>query len=521
MSRTTPSPADATCSTSLGAASASRRDGRDGDHELWRLTVDHSPVGMCLVSTEGQMVMPNRAFAEMIGYAEDELRGWTFHAITHPEDLAVDVELFEETMRGERSSYRLVKRFVHADGHVVWGDLSVALMHSDDGTPLHFISQVLDVTSQRQDRARLAQAVKDVERERNLLQAILDTVDVGLMLVERDGTIARINRRQEDLLAMAECGDVRDGVAQHGHFYGADGTTALAESQMPAVRAVAGEEFDDYRVWVGPDMATRRALSVSARTVRDAGGDPSGAALAFGDVTDLMNALQAREVFEGSVSHELRTPLTAVLGHLEMVLEDGGLSVSATRQLEVAQRNAVRLGSLVSDLLDTAARGKGTLALSPAAADVAALARDVVEAATPAAQAAGVTLEVHAPSPAPAMVDLHRVRQVLDNVVSNAVKYTDPGGRVDLVVETAGDVVTLTVTDTGIGIASEDLVRLFDPFFRADTARGRAAPGVGLGLGIARSIAVAHGGRMEVASRLGEGTTVRTVLPVGGPSDDA
>ncbi|GAA0986085.1 Alkaline phosphatase synthesis sensor protein PhoR [Nocardioides aquaticus] len=515
--RRTPDPTalDAARLGRLRADQDSPRDVREGDHALWQLTVEHSPVGMCLVNLEGDLVMPNRAFAEMIGYTQAEVRGLTFQELTHPDDLGEDVALFEQALRGERTSYRLVKRYLHADGSVVWGDLSVALMRASDGTPLHFISQVLDVTTQRQDRERLAQAMAAVERERSLSQAVLDTVDVGLVLVDRDGGAERVNRRQLAILAMADPDGLLSSTGHNGHFYAADGTTPLTVDQMPTMRAVCGEEFDDDRVWVGPDRASRRALSVSARTVRDAAGEAVGAALAFSDVTDLVTALQAREVFESSVSHELRTPLTSVLGHLELVLDDPGLSEAATRQLRVAQRNATRLQYLVSDLLDPAARGLGTLELLRAPTDVAALVRDVVATGSAEARAAQIAVVAHADDCVRAVVDVHRVHQVLDNLVSNAVKYTDPGGSVDVTVEADEDEVTLSVTDTGIGIAPDDLERLFEPFFRADHARERVAPGVGLGLGIARSIVVAHGGRLEVDSTPGAGSTFCVVLPRG------
>ena len=112
----------------------------------------------------------------------------------------------------------------------------------------------------------------------------------------------------------------------------------------------------------------------------------------------------------------------------------------------------------------------------------------------------------------PAIVDAGRVRQVLENLVSNAVKYTDPGGRIDVRLEVADEVVVITVTDTGIGIPEGDLDRLFDPFFR-DHARERMGPGLGLGLGIAQSIVVAHDGRIDVGSTPGEGSTFRITLP--------
>jgi hypothetical protein len=103
--------------------------------QRWRLTMEHSPVGMTLVGQGGELLVANRAFREMLGYPEDVLRTMTFQEITHPEDLAADLALLEETLAGGRSSYRIRKRYIHADGHLVWGDLSVALLRSEGVLP--------------------------------------------------------------------------------------------------------------------------------------------------------------------------------------------------------------------------------------------------------------------------------------------------------------------------------------------------------------------------------------------------
>lgn len=214
-----------------------------------------------------------------------------------------------------------------------------------------------------------------------------------------------------------------------------------------------------------------------------------------------MHALQARKIFESSVSHELRTPLTAVLGHLEMLIDGADLPEEALQRLLVADRNANRLRLLVSDLLDPAARGEGTLTLFRAPADITALVQETLEAMTGAARAAGVDLVCPRGEPVRAFVDAHRVRQVIDNLVSNAIKYTDSGGRVGVTIGTDADTVTVTVTDTGIGMDADALERVWEPFYRADEARRRVSPGVGLGLGIARSIAHAHEGQLRADSR--------------------
>ena len=218
-----------------------------------------------------------------------------------------------------------------------------------------------------------------------------------------------------------------------------------------------------------------------------------------------MRALHAQENFVADVSHELRSPLTSVLGHLELLLESEVLPDGLERQVAVIQRNAERLQVLVSDLLETAGQREGPMRLARSSSDLAALVRDVVETSRPAADAAAVTLSLDVPPAVPAFVDERRIRQVVDNLVANAVKYTDAGGRVDVRLQQVDGVAELVVADTGIGIDAADLEHLFEPFFRADDARRRVSPGVGLGLGIARHIVEAHRGSLTVVSARGEG----------------
>lgn len=498
------------------------RTGRNAaDDVQWSVCAELSPVSMSIVGLDGSLTMANAAFASMIGYPADDLRGMRFTDITHPDDRAADQDLFDATLRGERTSYRLTKRFVHADRRVVWGDVSVALIRSDGGDPLYFIGQVLDVTTDHDDRERLAEALHEVRRERTRSDVVLDTVDVGLVLLDGQGRFERANRRQQAILEVAYPTGHLGQAGQCGDLYAEDGLTPLETDELPCTRAARGEEFDDLRVWVGAPSGPRRALAVSARSVHDERGRPDGAALAYNDVTDLLQALQSEEVFVASVSHELRTPLTVVLGHLELLLDQDELPEDVARQLQVVSRSAQRLRTLVSDLLDPATAVSGgphraQIVLERVSTDLAALVVESTESLLPSALAGEVTLAVRTHGPCRAVVDPHRLRQVVENLVGNAVKYTDPGGRVDVVLDVNDDDALLSVADTGIGIGTDDQARLFTPFFRTGPARGRQLPGLGLGLGIARSIVLAHGGRLEVRSEPGRGSTFTATLPIRG-----
>ncbi|CAN5474935.1 hypothetical protein BH09ACT12_BH09ACT12_35130 [soil metagenome] len=483
---------------------------------LWQLTAEHSPVGMTLVSPEGIVLSANRALCRMLRCDEDDLRGSDYALLTHPDDRSRHVGLFEETLAGKRDSYRLTKRCLRADGSELWGDLSSAVLRSETGETRCVIGQLIDVTPQREHEQQLADALATITRQRQMSQAILDTVDVGLLLIDRHGNYENYNRRHAALLDIGYPDGHRGHSGQLGEVYAADATTLLTTEDMPSVRASRGEEFDDYRIWIGADPLKRRAISVSARAVRDASGAFTGAAMAYSDITDLMRAIQTRDAFLASVSHELRTPLSSVLGYLELLADHAGLSDDAMRQVDVIQRNAGRLRHLVSDLLDSAQHRGGPMVLTRRSVDLSLVVREALEAALPAAAAAGIVLEAKNRGTIRADVDSGRMRQVIDNLISNSVKYSDPGGQVCVHLRRIDHDAVLEVIDNGIGMSQGDLAQLFTAFFRAEPARQRHAPGAGLGLGICQAIVVAHGGQIEVISAPGEGTTVTVTLPLDG-----
>ncbi len=365
-----------------------------------------------------------------------------------------------------------------------------------------------------QKRAELALAMHTIDEQRRFAEAILDTVDVGLVLLDHTGAYRTINKRHVDFMRWAYP-DGHDGRAgQLGHVYAPDGTRELTREEMPTYRASHGEEFDDCRIWVGDDPRSRRALSVSARSVRAKDGTFAGAALAYKDVTDFMRALQVKDEFVASVSHELRTPLTSIMGYVDLLLERSDLVPEQAAHLQVVSRNSDRLRRLVADLLHSAQIDDGPMEVVRTEADFSSIVHQSVLTAAPGAKAAGITVEVDVPDSLPVLVDAQRMSQVVDNLVSNAIKYTPEGGRVRVALDVDGDRVELAVSDTGIGISPPDLTRLFTRFFRARPAEERSIQGVGLGLSITKSIVESHGGRIEVDSDVGRGSVFRVRLPL-------
>jgi signal transduction histidine kinase len=226
----------------------------------------------------------------------------------------------------------------------------------------------------------------------------------------------------------------------------------------------------------------------------------------------LLELDRLKDEFVSSVSHELRTPLTSISGYVELLLEDA--DDEARRHLTIVERNAQRLLGLVNDLLFAARLQSGRLQLEFEPVDVRALVLESVEAARPRAESTAVELRVRADEVPPVAGERVRLAQLLDNLVSNAIKFTPAGGRVDVALGAHGRAIVVQVSDTGIGISTEERTHLFERFFRSQTALERQIQGTGLGLYISKAIVDAHGGRIAVDSSEGKGTTFLVELPV-------
>jgi signal transduction histidine kinase len=228
----------------------------------------------------------------------------------------------------------------------------------------------------------------------------------------------------------------------------------------------------------------------------------------------LREADRVKDEFVALISHDLRTPLTSIMGYLELTVGDGNLTDDQRGYLEVVDRNAERLLRLVNDLLFVARLEAGQLDLRPSELDLAAIVRQSVSEAEPRAAAKGIALTCSAGEVPAVRADKGRIFQLLDNLVSNAIKFTPEGGDVEVSVARLNGAVQLEVADTGIGIDAREQLQLFERFFRASTAEQRQIPGTGLGLYIARAIVEAHGGSIAVDSEPGKGTTFLIDLPL-------
>ena len=350
----------------------------------------------------------------------------------------------------------------------------------------------------------------EVQDREITLNAVLDTVDASIVLFDPRGGVILTNASGRALSEHAG-GSLDDMAGGLPLLWMMDGVTKPSIDII--VRAEKGQDGGASlnTFLVGPP-ANQRAVRVRSRQVLRPSGELLGSVVISHDVTDLVDAVHVRDEFLMSVSHELRTPLTSIIGYLELIddsVDSQALGFNA--ELAIVQRNAARLLGLITDLMATA---EERVALVRRPVDLAQLLSQAVETAGPNAVSSQVVIRGGPFAPLVAEIDRGRIAQVFDNVLSNAVKYTPSGGSVHVSLTTVDDGALVSVTDTGVGMSLRDQHQIFTRFFRADTARRGAIPGVGVGLSIVKTYVEAHNGTVSVSSVLGEGTTMTVWLPI-------
>ena len=340
---------------------------------------------------------------------------------------------------------------------------------------------------------------------RGLLHGAFESFPDAVVLVDHDDRIVLANREAGRLF---------------GHDPEALPGQPLSVLVPPAPGQVGTEEGSEPRrreLEAVRGDGSRFAAEVSRAPVQHDGA--AYTLMTMRDVSDRERlhdqADRVREDLIATVSHELRTPLTSIIGYTELLqdLPEEEVSPTARRLLGVVQRNAARELRLVDDLLTLAFLGQERMSVALEPVDLGQIVRSAAETGRTSARRRGLTVEVHDAGVDLVHGDAQRLGQVVDNLLANAVKFTPPGGRVELRVLDDGDAALLEVADTGPGVPAEDLERIFERLYRSAGAVEAQVPGAGLGLPIVRAIMDAHGGRVEASSEPGSGTVVRVRVP--------
>jgi PAS domain S-box-containing protein len=359
--------------------------------------------------------------------------------------------------------------------------------------------------------------------------AIVESTDDSITATTLDGTILSWNRASERLYGYTAA----EMIGERIHKIIEPERHPVVDETLAAI--ARGELIDPHEATGVRKDGSIMPVALTVSLVRGADGIVRGISTIARDISDRRAAEAERDVllrelaeqnerlreldrmkddFVASVSHELRTPLTSIRGYLELVREDGGLDEEQDRMLGIVDRNADRLLGLVTDLLFIAEVDAGKLTLERNRVQLGDVAGESVEAASPHARAAEIELNLDADDHLVVDGDRTRLAQVFDNLISNAIKFTPAGGRIDVHVFRSDAVAVVEVSDTGSGIPEDEREHLFERFFRTSGAIRAAVQGTGLGLAIVGAIAASHGGTVSCESAEGGGAKFRVSLPL-------
>lgn len=345
----------------------------------------------------------------------------------------------------------------------------------------------------------LTTRARQEEEYLTLLQSILERTNDGVVVVNGELRIILANKAAARIFRRAEAeleGRRLTDVTREKQIY--DGFRDALQQQKPfegRFERMEGIERQVFQLRIIP-LGEGKAAGV------------------FLDVTRLERLERVRQEFLSNVSHELRTPLTSILAYVETLL-DGALDdpENSVRFLEIIQKHARRLTSLVNDISDLSAIESGNVRLDPVKLSVRQVVEEVMEALKPRAQQVDVSLFNNVSPDLMLTADRGRFEQILMNLLDNAIKFNHRGGEVRVMAERQNDAISISVKDTGIGIPASDLPRVFERFYRVDKARSVELGGTGLGLAIVKHLVRIQGGKISVESTPGEGTCFSIMWP--------
>jgi two-component system phosphate regulon sensor histidine kinase PhoR len=376
---------------------------------------------------------------------------------------------------------------------------------------------------------RLAQTIRSLTEEHGRTAAILESMAEGVAVVGSDERVVYSNAAFAQILGSGTTA-AGTNVAGTNGIQGGDGIPGRSAGQgrrlVELVRqtellgvvkqALTSEERVESEVTVGTVRV--RTFAVTAAPVRasEEGGTAIGAVLVLHDISELRRLERVRQDFVANVSHEFKTPLTAIRGFAETLLGGALDDVDhRVRFVEIIQDHAERLTRLTDDLLKLSTIEAGKMELELLTVSPQELLKMCADTASFAAKKKQQTIKIECARDLPAVRgDSGRLRDVLQNLLDNAVQYTPAGGHIVASAAREGDEIVFTVADNGIGIPQAEQERIFERFYRVDEGRSREVGGTGLGLSIARHIAEAHGGRVWVESAIGQGSRFHFSVPI-------
>jgi PAS domain S-box-containing protein len=507
---------------------------RDSEDRFRLLVESVRDYAIFMLDPQGTVLTWNAGAERFKGYRAEEIIGQHFSTFYPPEALARGLPAHELKVAAEIGAYEDEGWRVRKDGSLFWANVVITAVRDAEGRLLGFAKVTRDLTQRRSHEEALRQSE---ERFRLLVEGV---ADYAIFMLDVNGKVATWNVGAERIKGYK----ADEIVGQHfSVFYPTDARESGWPEHELQVATEKGSFVDEG--WRVRKDGTMLWANVTITALHDDNGRLVGFAKLTRDLTEskrveatevvnqereeileaersarmaAQRTTRVKDEFLATLSHELRTPLSAILGWTQVLLRsaDTELPGKAKRAIEVIDRNARAQVQLIDDLLDLSRIVTGKIRLELQQISILDVVESAIDSARPAAEAKDIRLQTALDSlPATVNADSGRIQQVIWNLLTNAIKFTPKGGRIQVVLQRVNSHIELSVSDTGIGIPAHFLPHVFDRFSQRDSSTTRAFGGLGLGLAISKQLVELHGGTIKVASPgENQGATFYVELPL-------
>ena len=472
--------------------------------EQIEVAFSHAPIGKVLSDRNGRVLKINAALTAMMGYTVEDMQTRNFLDVGHPDDRERTLEAYGRLLRGEVSSYQLEKRYICKDGRMIWARLTASMVRDANDEPVLIIGQIEDLTGRREVEARYRLMAEnatdmiiasDLEGRVTFISPGCRTVlgcESEVMMGSKAGTLIHPDDVPvlQAALKRAAGGESNNRVRWRANRFDTGADVWLESNPSPIMEHGRPVAVVDVVRDVTVQVAQEQALTEARQAAEQ--------------------ATEAKSAFLANMSHEIRTPLTAVIGFNKLLLESPTLPQADPGLAARAGSAGRSLLALINDILDYSKIEAGQLELAMRPASPRQVAEEALALFEPQAWEKGLelVLSVSDAVPQSAVFDAGRLRQVLLNLLGNALKFTDQG-RILVRLDYRLNRLLFEVQDTGCGLDAAQEGQLFQRFFQADTSIARRHGGTGLGLAICKALVEVMGGSIEVVSQPGQGATFR------------
>jgi PAS domain S-box-containing protein len=492
--------------------------------ERFRRLFDEGPIGMVIGNMQQQFIKVNLAFCQMLGYSEAELLQLQITDITYPEDMLKNQELISLALTGKIPNYQLEKRYLRKDGQIVWGHLAVSIFFDDAGQPLYFLAKVEDITNRKQ-------AEEALRRSEAMLMRAQEIAHLGIW--EWNLVKDRHIWSDETYTLLGYEPHAIEPTFKNflNQVHPQDKTKILkVVQQLVSNRGVVTRQHDEFRI-IRSDN-TEHIIESTTQCDFDDQGHLLRILGTLLDITDRKQiemalkqakraadaANQAKSEFLANMSHEIRTPLNAVIGFSEL-LSTYLMDSKAKSYLAAIQTAGKALLTLINDILDLSKIEAGRLEIQPEPTDLTIIITELTQLFSLPIAEKGLDfiVEIDPALPATLVLDETRLRQVLLNLIGNAVKFTEQGYiKLSVQGKLTDDAnkldLTIVVADSGIGIPADQQEKIFAAFQQQEGQSNRKYGGTGLGLAITKRLTEMMQGQILVSSQIDQGSTFEIKL---------